>query len=196
MQRLLASTEGDRSVDVRARAIPLLLAVYGLRSGEVRGLRLDDLDWAAETMRVRCPKPGRTCQYPLSRTVGDATLRYVRGVRPASRHRELFLSLQPPARPLSTDGLWRVVGPRLRRLGIDSQRSGPHALRHTCAQRLLDEGFSMKQVGDCLGHRHPDATAIYAKSGLAGAAAAQVSFAQARGLLDELGCVRVGTKHV
>ena len=166
VQRLLASTEGDRPADVRDRAILLLLAVYGLRSGEVRGLRLDDLDWVAETMCVRCPKPGRTYRYPLSRTVGDAILRYLQGVRPASPHREVFLSLQTPARPLSTTGLWRVVGPRLRRLGIDSHRSGPHALRHACAQRLLDAGFSLKQIGDCLGHRHPDSTAIYAKTGL------------------------------
>ena len=166
VQRLLAATAGDRPADVRDQAILLLLAVYGLRSGAVRGLRLDDLDWVAETMCVRCPKPGRTHLYPLSRTVGDAILRYVRGVRPASLHREVFLSLQAPARPLSTAGLWRVVGPRLRRLGIDSQRSGPHALRHACAQRLLDTGFSLKQIGDCLGHRHPDSTAVYAKTGL------------------------------
>ena len=167
VQRLLAGAEGDRPVDVRDRAILLLLAVYGLRSGEVRGLRLDDFDWRAETVRVRCPKPGRTHLYPLSRTVGDAILRYLRSVRPTSAHRELFLSLVPPNRPLSTAGLWRVVGPRLRRLGIDAPRCGPHALRHACAQHLLDEGFSMKQIGDCLGHRNPDSTAVYAKTGLA-----------------------------
>lgn len=167
VQRLLASAAGDRPVDIRDRAILLLLAVYGLRSGEVRGLRLDDFDWAAETVRVRCPKPGRTHLYPLSRTVGDAILRYLRTVRPTSPHREVFLSQQTPHRPLSTAGLWRVVGPRLRRLGINSSRCGPHALRHACAQRLLDAGFSMKQIGDCLGHRNPDSTAVYAKTGLA-----------------------------
>ena len=61
-----------------------------------------------------------------------------------------------------------VVGPRLRRLGSASRRCGPHALRHACAQRLLDQGFSLKQIGDCLGHRHPDSTAVYAKVGLSG----------------------------
>ena len=162
----MASAEGDRPVDIRDRATLLLLAVYGLRSGEVRGLCLDDLDWRAETVRVRCPKPGRTHLYPLSRTVGVAILRYLRTVRPASAQRDVFLSLVPPNRPLSTAGLWRVVGPRLRRLGFDAPRCGPHALRHACAQHLLDEGFSMKQSGDCLGHRNPDSTAVYAKTGL------------------------------
>jgi integrase len=45
VQRLIASTEADRPLDVRDRAILLLLAVYGLRSIEVRNLKLDDVDW-------------------------------------------------------------------------------------------------------------------------------------------------------
>ena len=58
--RLLATTETGRPVDLRDRAILMLLIAYGLRSGEVAGLRLDDLDWEEETLRVRRPKPGRT----------------------------------------------------------------------------------------------------------------------------------------
>ena len=168
VRRLVASAGGDRPADIRDRAILLLLAVYGLRSGEVRILRLEDIDWDNETLRVRRPKPGRTHLYPLSRTVGDAIARYAREARPACARRELFLSLQAPARPLCAAGMWRVVGPRLRRLGIATRRCGPHALRHACAQRLLDRGFSLKQIGDCLGHRNPDSTAVYAKVGLSG----------------------------
>ena len=168
VRRLVASAGGDRPAAIRDRAILLLLAVYGLRSGEVRVLRLEDIDWDNETLRVRRPKPGRTHLYPLSRTVGDAIARYVRQARPACVRRTLFLSLQAPARALSAAGMWRVVGPRLRRLGSASRRCGPHALRHACAQRLLDQGFSLQQIGDCLGHRHPDSTAVYAKVGLSG----------------------------
>ena len=76
--RLLATSEGDRPADVRDRAILMVLVAYGLRSGEVAGLRLDDLDWTEEILRVRCPKPGRTHLYPLSRGVGQTILRYVR----------------------------------------------------------------------------------------------------------------------
>ena len=50
--RLLATTEGDRPVDTRDRAILMLFATYGLRCGEVAGLQLDDLDWEEETLRV------------------------------------------------------------------------------------------------------------------------------------------------
>ena len=39
----------------------------------------------------------------------------------------------------------------------------PHALRHACATHLLNEGHSLKEVGDHLGHRSPETTRIYAK---------------------------------
>ena len=45
----------------------LVLAVYGLRAGEVCSLRLDDVDWEAEMLRVRRPKPGRPHLHPLGK---------------------------------------------------------------------------------------------------------------------------------
>ena len=41
--------------------------------------------------------------------------------------------------------------------------NGPHSLRHACATHLLSEGFSLKEIGDYLGHRSPRSTQIYAK---------------------------------
>jgi site-specific recombinase XerD len=51
----------------------------------------------------------------------------------------------------------------LRKAGIKVPRPGSHTLRHTCAQHLLDSGFSLKTIGDFIGHRTPDATKTYAK---------------------------------
>ncbi len=161
--RLLASTEGDRPFDIRARAIVMLLITYGLRAGEVCGLRLDDLDWEREMVRVRCPKPGRTHLYPLSRGVGQTILRYLREVRPVHPERRVFLTLKAPIKPLSREVITCIVSIRLERLGITDKRRGPHALRHAAAQHLLDQGLSMKAVGDYLGHRSVAATSVYAQ---------------------------------
>ncbi len=167
VERLLASSEGDRPSDVRDRAVLLLLSTYGLRAGEVCGLQLDDLDWQQETLRVRCPKPGRTHLYPLAASVGRALLRYLREVRPARPERTLFWTLNAPLRPLARCAVSHIVHGRLKRLGVSGKRRGAHALRHATAQRLLDQGLSMKQVGDYLGHRSVGSTATYAKVRLA-----------------------------
>ena len=163
VQRLLATTEGGRPADKRDRAILMLLVAYGLRSGEIRGLRLNDVDWERETLRVYCSKPRRTNVYPLSRGVGQAILRYILEVRPSRPERSLFFSVSDPIQPLTSSQVYYIVSRRLRRLGIVTGRRGPHALRHAVAQRLLDHGMSMKVIGDYLGHRNPSTTAIYAK---------------------------------
>ena len=57
---------------------------------------------------------------------------------------------------------------RFARLGITGMPRGPHLLRHACASHLLEEGFSLKEIGDHLGHRNPQSTRIYAKVDLRG----------------------------
>ncbi len=165
--RLMASVQGDRPVDKRDRAILMLFITYGLRAGEVAGLRLDDLDWESEIIRVRCPKPGRTHVWPLSPEVGNAILRYIREARPTGLGRSLFFTSHAPIRPVGRATLGKIVSDRLADIGIVTGRRGAHALRHAAAQHLLDQGMSMKVIGDFLGHRDPSSTAIYAKINLA-----------------------------
>ena len=165
--RLLATSEGDRPADVRDRAILMVLIAYGLRSGEVAGLKLDDVDWTEETLRVRRPKPGRTHHYPLSAGVGQAIVRYITDIRPTRPVRTLFLTLKAPIGPMSHHAISGVVRRRLDHLGVTGKRRGAHALRHATAQHLLDHGLSMKEVGDYLGHRSISSTAVYARVQLA-----------------------------
>ncbi|MUZ66404.1 site-specific integrase [Agrobacterium vitis] len=165
--RLLASVRRDRPVDKRDRAILMLFVTYGLRAGEVAGLRLDDLDWENEVIRVRCPKPGRTHVWPLSPDVGNAILSYIREARPTGYGRSLFFTSYAPIRPVTRKTLGKIVHDRLAQIGIVTGRRGTHALRHAAAQHLLDQGMSMKVIGDFLGHRDPSSTLIYAKVNLA-----------------------------
>jgi integrase/recombinase XerD len=168
VRRLLISTEGDQPKNIRDRAMIMLFAVYGMRVGEVQALRLEDLDWEKELIYLTRSKPQRQQSYPLSYTVGEAILRYLKEARPRVPRREVFLTLKAPFQPLSSGGLYDVVGDRLRALGMSLKHYGPHSLRHACATRLLAEGLSMKEIGDHLGHRKMDTTRVYAKVDLVG----------------------------
>jgi site-specific recombinase XerD len=167
VRRLLAMTEDDQPHNIRARPMLMLLAIYGLRRGEVNRLRLEDFDWEHEAFRVVSSKTGRVRTYPLVRSVGNAILRYLREVRPRSSHREVFLTLHPPIRPLRNT-LSEMVSDRLQSLHVSAPHYGPHALRHACATRLLAAGLSLKEIGDQLGHTYPNSTRIYAKVDLVG----------------------------
>lgn len=161
--RMLAATEGDAPAAVRDRAILLLLSVYGLRSGEVRRLRLDDLDWAGNRIRFERSKSRRVESAPLHPAVGEAVVRYLTQHRPATQRRTLFLTLCPPHRPLAGPTLYSLVARRYPAGAAPDKGRGPHGLRHACARHLLEAGHSLKEVGDHLGHRSPDSTRTYAK---------------------------------
>jgi site-specific recombinase XerD len=167
VKRLLAATERGRPIDIRDRALLMLLTVYGLRAGEVAALCLTDFDWERELLSVPHSKSQRPRTYPLCRSVGEAVLRYLRKVRPRSDRRQAFLTLVPPFRSLNAKSLGRAVYRRLHALGLRLPHYGSHALRHACASHLLSQGLSLKEIGDHLGHRSSDATRIYAKVDLA-----------------------------
>ena len=163
VQALIASTAGPDPVSIRDRAMIMLLALYGLRRGEVVRLRLEDIDWEAELLRVVRPKQRRIQQYPLIVPLGHALIRYLKDVRPRCTTREIFLTMKAPLRPLSPGGVTSIIRNRLRSLGVQGVPRGPHSLRHACARHLLDEGFTFKQIGDQLGHRRASSTSLYAK---------------------------------
>jgi site-specific recombinase XerD len=163
VQKLLISCAGDRPIEIRDHAMLLLVAVYGLRGGEVRHLRLEDIDWEREIIHIRRAKQRKSQSYPLVQEVGAAILHYLRRVRPRCQRREVFISAKQPYRALSAGGFGVMVQKRMRRLGIASVCYGPHALRHSCATHLLAEGISLKEIADHLGHVSLAATQMYAK---------------------------------
>jgi site-specific recombinase XerD len=160
---LIKTTETDCPADIRARAILLLFAVYGLRASEVARLKLDDLNWENETIHITHSKGGHPHNFPLNRSVGQAIIRYLKEVRHRSAYREVFLTTRAPFRPLNSIGLFTIVSLRWKLLNISIPHHGPHSLRHACATRLINHGISLKAIADQLGHRDMETTRIYAK---------------------------------
>lgn len=147
---------------LRDHAILQLLATYGLRSSEVRNLRLDDIDWRADSIRVRHTKT-RACSFlPLMEPVGEAVLAYLRAGRPETDAREIFIRTRAPYRKLGM--LANAVRRRLRDAGVEPPgKSGPHIFRHARAVEMLRASVLQKVIGDLLGHRSTEATAPYLK---------------------------------
>jgi integrase/recombinase XerD len=163
VRRLLRSVKGSNPAFLRARAILSLLAIYGLRTGEVSRLMLRDFDWREEVFEVNHSKRGGPQSYPLQREVGNAILQYLKRGRPSCACRHLFVTLQPPYRPIGAEALWTLTSRRLKAVGIQCRTRGPRVLRHACATRWLQQGASFKEIGDLLGHRGLESVGIYAK---------------------------------
>lgn len=163
VRQLLASIDQRTAMGRRDYAIVLLLARLGLRASEVVGLELDDIDWNRATLTVR-GKGGLRHAFPLAPEVGQAIAAYLYDGRPLSTSRRVFLRAKAPIRGFqSAGGVGSIVRHALQRAGIQAPTYGAHQFRHGLATELLRHGASLSEIGDVLGHRHPQTTMIYTK---------------------------------
>jgi integrase/recombinase XerD len=161
VQALLGSIDRSDALGQRDFTLLYLAAAYGLRSSELVGLTLDDIDWRRRTLRVAQRKTRQAIQLPLTDEAATILIKYLRTSRPASPHRHLFLRRQAPAGPMAPEMVGNVLERRIQLSGLKLPRISPHALRHSFAVHLLRQGVSMKTIGDTLGHRDIESTFTY-----------------------------------
>lgn len=124
---------------------------------------LEDLDWEHDQISIPMRKGGHSTRYPLSTTVGEALIAYLRVRRADINDRQVFLAVKSPFGPLTHTGVSTVAIARMRRIGIQIARAGSHTLRHACVQHLVEADLPFKVIGDYVGHRHPASTLVYGK---------------------------------
>lgn len=160
-RQLLAGCDTSTARGRRDAAVVIVLLRLGLRASEVARLGLDDIDWRAGEVTIR-GKGGRSDQLPLPAEVGETIAAYLRGGRPSSSSRSVFLTVTAPIRPLSADGVGTLVYRACQRAGV--ARVGPHALRRTLATETLRAGAPMSEVAQLLRHADQATSSIYASA--------------------------------
>jgi site-specific recombinase XerD len=163
VERVIASCDRTSPVGRRNRAMLLLLARLGLRAGDIRQMRLSDIDWGGAVIHVS-GKSRRLTQLPLTQEVGDALVAYVQQGRPAAQTDAVFVGCRAPFRALAPGVVPLIVGRALDRAGVvRPSRGAAHLLRHSVATSMLRHGASLQDIGTLLRHRSIETTQIYAK---------------------------------
>ncbi len=163
VEQVLCGIDRRSACGKRDYAMLLLLTTYGLRGCEVAGLTLDDIDWRNDRLKIRERKAGNSTAYPLSTVVGAALVDYLKNGRPVSKHRQVFLRAMAPLAPISSAAVSCRAIYYIHKAGVAVARPGAHTLRHSCVQRLVNANFSLKHIGDYVGHRNAASTQIYGK---------------------------------
>jgi site-specific recombinase XerD len=162
IERLLSAFTADSYGPKRGYAIVRCALDLGLRCGEIAHLMISDIDWRAGTVTLRGTKSLRQDILPLPMETGQALADYLQQERPATSHPAIFVRQQAGLdRPITSAAVQKVILHACRRAGL--MHSSAHALRHTLACRLVENGSSLKEVADVLRHRSLNTTLIYAK---------------------------------
>ena len=150
------------SAEVCLRDVAVLETIYscGLRVSELCGLRVDDIDFSGQIIRVR----GKGKKERLV-PVGEPALRTIKNYwaalrSPPSGGQPVFRADTLKAAPLSPLQLARRLKCYLIVAGLDPALT-PHKLRHSYATHLLDAGADLRSVQELLGHAHLITTQVY-----------------------------------
>ena len=129
-----------------------LLYSTGMRVSELVQLKLGDIDFNRQTLRVT-GKGNKQRTLPFGEPAKDALNNYLEHSKVID-----FVLINDKAKPLSSRDVYRIVANQLAGTGM---QLGPHSLRHSAATHLLDNGADLRSVQELLGHSSLTTTQIY-----------------------------------
>jgi len=170
--RMLESIDRGSPVGKRDYAILLLAARLGMRVGDIKSLKLPDLNWASKTIEIRQNKTKNIATYPILGDIGWALIDYLKNGRPISSSPFVFIRINAPYEAFSKDAnLHNIITKYTRLAGITipkGKRHGIHSLRHSLAGILLEKGTPLPLISEILGHVNSKSTGIYLQIGVKG----------------------------
>ena len=144
------------------RDLAILETIYscGLRISELCGLRVDDVDWSEQQVRVR-GKGKKERLVPIGEPALRAIEAYWRALpfTPASGQPAFFSDVQKrrPVYPVLVQSRLKTY---LAAAKLDPEIT-PHKLRHSYATHMLNAGADLRSVQELLGHAHLVTTQVY-----------------------------------
>jgi site-specific recombinase XerD len=142
------------------RTLFLLMLRCGLRVSEVVQLKVSDIDWPQQALRIEQGKGRKDRRVYLSADA-VASLRECVQRRPSGVPGDaVFWNQKRPSRPLSVKAIQKKMARYANAAGI---MVSCHSLRHTFASNLLEQGAEIVSIRELLGHASISSSERYAK---------------------------------
>ncbi len=162
--RLLEGIETETPCGKRDYAMVVLAVLTGLRCCDIVALRLEEVDWRHDEIRLIQAKTSKSLVLPLPALAGNAIAEWILHGRPDCDAPEVFVRLQAPLVKLGNSTGSTLMRRRLTRAGIDHvahDGKSFHALRRTTGTRLIESGAGLPMAAQILGHARIDSSRRY-----------------------------------
>lgn len=165
VRRVLEQINTFTDTGKRDMAIILLGARTGLRAIDIIHLKLGDIDWRAEEIRIVQRKTGESLVLPLDCDVANAIGRYILEVRPQVDSEYVFLTRQIPYRKLNdyvgVQDIWKWYQEKagIERKPFDGK--GFHSLRRLLGRDMAINGVSATTIAQVLGQEKVNSVRQY-----------------------------------
>lgn len=173
VKQMLDAVDKGNPQGKRDYAILLLVAKLGIRAGDIKSLKLTDLDWKSMKINIVQQKTGVKITFPILKDIGWALIDYLKNGRPIECNTSyVFVRLNAPYEAFGKDAnLHNIIIKYTRSAGITipkEKRHGLHSLRHSLASTLLSQGTPLPIISDILGHIDSKSTSLYLRTDMKG----------------------------
>jgi len=154
----------DASISLRDKAIGVLALYTGLRSCDIAGLTINDIDWAADRIYINQQKTEVPLGLPLTATVGNAIFDYLRQERPETDIKHIFISNNRPYGRLKDKSVGNISQKIMDAANVrqtPGNRRGFHIFRHHLATEMLGNDVPQPVISRVVGHTAPDSLEPY-----------------------------------
>ncbi len=161
VSRFLNTFDEETPMNLRDKTIVELMYSCGLRITEVITLSTSQINHREGYIAV-FGKGSKERIVPIGSVALNLLKKYLKGGRPfiakTAEHNEVFLNRH--GNPISRVGLWKIIKKYALKSGI-KKNLNPHALRHSFATHLIQNGADLRSVQEMLGHSDISTTQIY-----------------------------------
>jgi integrase len=148
------------------------VAKLGIRVGDLKALKLHDLNWNTKTIEVNQSKTGCHVSYPILDDIGWALIDYLKNSRPETSSPFVFVRLIAPYEAFGENAnLHNIICKYTRLAGIKMPKGvkhGLHSLRHALASTLLEHKTPLPVISAILGHLDSKSTNVYLQTDITG----------------------------
>ena len=166
VRRLLKCIDRENPIGKRAYAITIAIARLGLRVSDIANLQFDNIDWERSEVRLIQTKTKEPLKLALLPDVGEAIIDYLKHGRPPyAKTNTIFVNHVAPYQKMTPSGIYCIISSAINNAGIEvkGRKTGPHALRHSLASKLLAENTPLPIISEILGHKTTESTKTYLK---------------------------------
>lgn len=166
IELILKSIDRANPLGKRDYAMILLAAKYGMRIGDIRKLKLSEIDFTNNTISIIQQKTDNPLKLPLLTDVGWVLIDYLKFGRPKSSSPFVFLRLVTPYEKLSdNDNMEYMIRKYANAAGImktgKHKKYSFHMLRYSLASELLENNVPLSTISEILGHSELNITSKY-----------------------------------
>jgi site-specific recombinase XerD len=150
------TTAANEPTECRKRDYAMMMVAIetGLRGCDIVNLKLNEIDWRANTIQLTQKKTGEFLCLPLSAEAGNAVADYILNYRPAVPDEHVFLRFKSPNVKLGKTAAANCIKRYIDKAGIEHTAydgKSFHAFRRTVGARLIESEAGLEMTVQMLG---------------------------------------------